>query len=233
MTTDITRREALVRAAWILGGTVSAPTILGVLAGCARERGTAWVPRTLTPGLRDTVSAIAEAIIPATDTPGARAVGVDQFIDAMLTDYYAPADRDRFLSGLVRVEAQSRRAYGRGFNELSADQQSAMVRDMDHVAFKEPPGTAGWPSRSGEPPASVRKGDVATEQGVGANPQEAATVAPDPEDIGPQSFFRMMKELAVVGYYTSQAGQTQELRLTPWGQYRDIPYKPGTPAWAG
>jgi hypothetical protein len=42
----------------------------------------------------------------------------------------------------------------------------------------------------------------------------------------------MMKELAVVGYYTSEAGQTRELRLTPWGRYADIPYKPGTPAWA-
>jgi hypothetical protein len=41
-----------------------------------------------------------------------------------------------------------------------------------------------------------------------------------------------MKELAVVGYYTSEVGQTRELRLTPWGHYRDIPYKPGTPAWA-
>lgn len=53
-----------------------------------------------------------------------------------------------------------------------------------------------------------------------------------PEDIGPQSFFRQMKELAVVGYYTSEVGQTKELRLTPWGRYRDIPYQPGTPAWA-
>jgi predicted PurR-regulated permease PerM len=52
------------------------------------------------------------------------------------------------------------------------------------------------------------------------------------EDIGRESFFRKMKELTVVGYYTSEVGQTQELRLTPWGRYRDVSYKPGTPAWA-
>jgi hypothetical protein len=78
----------------------------------------------------------------------------------------------------------------------------------------------------------VRQGDVATGLGVGANPKEAATPPPDAADLGPKSFFRMMKELAVVGYYTSEAGSTDELRLTPWGQYRDIPYTPGTPAWA-
>ena len=54
----------------------------------------------------------------------------------------------------------------------------------------------------------------------------------DPEDIGRESFFRRMKELTVVGYYTSEIGQNRELRINPWGQYRDIQYKPGTPAWA-
>ena len=76
----------------------------------------------------------------------------------------------------------------------------------------------------------LRKSDVASGTGVGANPADAAL--PPAEDIGSESFFRMMKELAVVGYYTSEVGQTRELRLTPWGQYHDIPYKPGTPAWA-
>ena len=55
---------------------------------------------------------------------------------------------------------------------------------------------------------------------------------PDPADIGPRSFFRMMKELAVVGYYTSEVGQTQELRINPMKPYRDIPYVAGTPSWA-
>jgi hypothetical protein len=41
-----------------------------------------------------------------------------------------------------------------------------------------------------------------------------------------------MKELTVVGYYTSEVGQTKELRLTPWGRYHDISYKAGTPSWA-
>ena len=232
MGSDITRREALKRAAWILGGTVSAPTILGVLAGCRAERTTAWTPRTLTAAQRDTVEAIAEVIIPETDTPGARAAGVDQFVDGMLSDYYSVADRERFLRGLARLDARAKRAHGKPFSELSTDQQTAIVLEMDRAAFSEPPGTVGQPFRAEAVP-EVRKSDVATGQGVGANPKEATTPPPDAEDVGKESFFRKMKELAVVSYYTSEVGQTRELRLTPWGRYRDIPYKPGTPAWAG
>jgi hypothetical protein len=69
-------------------------------------------------------------------------------------------------------------------------------------------------------------------QGTGADPAAAATVQEDPADIGPQSFYRLMKELAVVGYYTSEVGSTQELRVNPMTRYRDIPYTAGTPTWA-
>jgi len=232
MSSEITRREALKRAAWILGGTVSAPTILGVLAGCrAEQTSTAFTPRTLTPDQRNTVEAIAEIIIPETETPGAKAAGVDQFVDRMLSDYYKPADRDRFLAGLKRVDARAQRLHGKPFGALTKEQQTAIVLDLDKVAFTEPP-TKADAAAAGVPSPEVRKSDVAAGQGVGADPKEAATPSPDPEDIGSESFFRRMKELTVVGYYTSEVGQTQELRLTPWGRYRDISYKPGTPAWA-
>ncbi len=231
MSSDISRREALKRAAWILGGTVSAPTILGVLAGCQGE-GTkaAFTPRTLTPDQRNTVAAIADIIIPETGTPGAKGAGVDQFVDRMLSDYYKPADRDRFLAGLTRVDARAQRLHGKPFGSLSKEQQTAIVLDLDRAAFTEPAtkATAAAPETKPE----VRKSDVAVGQGVGANPQEAAAPPPDAEDIGRESFFRKMKELTVVGYYTSEVGQTKELRLTPWGRYHDISYKPGTPAWA-
>jgi len=229
MSSEITRREALKRAAWILGGTVSAPTILGVLAGCrAEQTSTAFTPRTLTPDQRNTVEAIAEIIIPETETPGAKAAGVDQFVDRMLTDYYKPADRDRFLAGLKRVDARAQRLHGKPFGALSKEQQTAIVLELDKAAFTEVPAK---PAVAGTKP-EVQKSDVAAGQGVGANSQEAAAPPPDAEDIGRESFFRRMKELTVVGYYTSEVGQTRELRLTPWGRYRDISYKPGTPAWA-
>jgi len=51
--------------------------------------------------------------------------------------------------------------------------------------------------------------------------------------VGPQAFFRTMKELTLVGYYTSEAGATRELRVNPMGRYRgDVPYAEIGTAWA-
>jgi hypothetical protein len=236
MTNDITRREALRRAAVLLGGSLSAPTILGVLAGCGDSSRTAgraaWTWRTLTPQQRAMVNAIAETIIPQTDTPGARDARVDEFVDAMISDHYPAEDRERFLAGLARMETRVRTQEGRPFPELTPEQQTAIVSEMDRLAFLEVPDIAAGPGSPAAAPR-VREGDVATgPPGAGADPAQAATPAPDPADVGPQSFFRMMKELTVVGYYTSEVGSTRELRLNPWVRYRDIPYTAGSPGWA-
>ena len=46
-------------------------------------------------------------------------------------------------------------------------------------------------------------------------------------------FFRRMKELTLVGYYTSEIGAMQELHVSPFGAYRgDIPYTSVGRAWS-
>lgn len=76
-TDQITRREALRRTAWLLGGAISAPTMAGVLAGCGGDR-TGAAGEALTGRQLELVGTIAEHIIPETDTPGAKAVHVDR-----------------------------------------------------------------------------------------------------------------------------------------------------------
>src|SRR5213593_2041640 len=93
---QITRREALSRVAILLGGAISAPTLAGVLdAATRRAWATAqgWTPRTLNASQTELVAVIAEHIIPETDTPGARAVGVHRFVDTLLADHYPAAER--------------------------------------------------------------------------------------------------------------------------------------------
>ena len=46
-------------------------------------------------------------------------------------------------------------------------------------------------------------------------------------------FWRRLKEITLVGYYTSQPGATQELHVNPMGIWKgDMPYKTGQRAWA-
>ena len=50
---------------------------------------------------------------------------------------------------------------------------------------------------------------------------------------GDPPFFRTLKELTVSGYYTSEVGATQELRVMPMGLHRaDVPYDEIGRAWA-
>jgi hypothetical protein len=53
-----------------------------------------------------------------------------------------------------------------------------------------------------------------------------------PED--PKHYFRMIKELSLLGYFTSELGATEALRYNPIpGRYEgDIPYKKGDRVWA-
>jgi len=53
-------------------------------------------------------------------------------------------------------------------------------------------------------------------------------------DDTPAHYFRMMKELALLGYFTSEIGYTKVMRYaeTPGRFDPCVPYTPGDPAWA-
>ncbi len=170
----IDRREALRRAALLLGGALSASTVAGVLAGCEARRtpNGAWAPRALSSDQLELVATIAEHILPETDTPGARTVGVHRFIDAMLADSYPDEERRRFLAGLSDVDARAQRSCGRAFLRCATAEQRTLLEQLDRETF-------------------------------------GATAPPE------VPFFRLMKELTLVGFYTSEAGATRELRHAP------------------
>ena len=209
----IHRREVLRRAAILLGGVLSAPTIAGVLADEPRVWAATpdehWAPRTLTAGQSELVATVAEHIIPATDTPGARAVGVHRFIDVLLTDFYPVDERDRFVAGVDGVDARARQRYGRAFVRCTHAQQHTILAEMDAAGYAAP----GMLAQQSAPDTTGASAAVAAE-------------------LRAPWFWRRMKELTLTGYYTSEAGATQELRVSPWGAYRDIPYSSVGRSWS-
>lgn len=231
----IDRREAVRRTALILGGAISAPTLAGLLAGCDRPSNVSaagWQAQTLTGGREELVATIGEHIIPTTDTPGARAARVDEFIDIMLSEYYPAEPRERFLAGLDRVDARARRRFGAPFLELEDDQQLELVTEMNRLAFEELP--ADIAVRPREPAVHQQHAETGRLRDEAEVPAEVLDDedAWDPDDVGRQAFFRTLKELVLVGYYTSEVGATEELRLMPMGVYRaDVPYDEIGRAW--
>jgi gluconate 2-dehydrogenase gamma chain len=141
------RREALKRTAWIMGGAVSAPAIMGVLKGCAAKPTIDWKPLFLTEDQGILVSQVAEIIIPKTDTPGAKDTGVPAFIDLMLKDAYAKEDQDRFLESLKSFEDECKTEHGDSFMDLDVERQTAFVKKVHDQAVATEKSTKPAPKR--------------------------------------------------------------------------------------
>ena len=96
--------------------------------------GGAYVFRTLDAHQTRTVTAIVDQIIPETDTPGAVGVHVHEWIDLLLTEFFTPEDRARFLQGLAELDARSRREHGGVFVDLEKDRQLALLEALQEEA---------------------------------------------------------------------------------------------------
>lgn len=133
----VQRRELLRRAAWLLGGTISAPAALAILQGCsARESAgepTGAALKTLSAAQLAIVAEIAEIMIPKTGTAGARDAGVPLFIDATLAAVYPQEDQERFKAGLGEFENIARKS-GKSFLDREPSERVAFVKQALVVA---------------------------------------------------------------------------------------------------
>src|ERR1700732_2168457 len=87
--------------------------------------------RTLNPHQNATVITMTDLIIPQTDTPGAKAVRVNEFIDLILTEWYDDQERSLFLTGLEEVNARSRNLFGKDMGDCAVNQQAEIVAALD------------------------------------------------------------------------------------------------------
>ncbi len=226
----ITRRAALARLGLLAGAALSASTVSALLGGCRAEPSADFAYRVLDADEQALTETLVDLIIPDTDTPGARAAGVPQFIDTMLADWMDDGERARFLAGLADVDARAQAAHGARFLDLDAAQQTAILEVLDREAFppyEEPPAETEADEAAA---ASTQGGTAAMEEGA---EQEAGQVEP-PAEEPPPPFFSQLKELTVAGYYTSEVGATQELHWNPApGEYRpDVPLAEVGRTWA-
>jgi hypothetical protein len=158
--------------------------------------------RTLSPHQNDTVVAMIDQILPATGTPGAKAVRVNEFFDVILTEWANDDERRRFLDGLADVDKQSNALFGKDFAAASPAQQLVLLRSMDEASV------VARSQRKDRPPFWEPEGRDTQMQG---------------------DFFTVFKSMTLHGYYTSEIGFTQELKLQviPGAQHGCMPLGPG------
>jgi Gluconate 2-dehydrogenase subunit 3 len=141
---DLNRRDALRRLAVGAIGAATSPMWADTLIALAREHAhtqaaaaamtaAQWTPRLLTAHQNDTVIALTELIIPQTETPGARAVNVNRFIDWVVSQA-PPDERERFMSGLTWIDEQSTSRYQKDFVSAGGEQQTALLTRLVDAA---------------------------------------------------------------------------------------------------
>ena len=125
------RRALLKRVAWMLGGAVSAPAALAILQGCSAKETPAGVAipwKFLTADEGSLVTAIADTLIPKTDTSGALDAGVPAFIDVVLQAVYPKEAQDRFKAGAAEFAAAAKAAKGKAFQDQAQGEREGFLK---------------------------------------------------------------------------------------------------------
>ena len=90
-----------------------------------------WKPRALTPEQGAMVAALADAILPETDTPGATAAGVHVFVDLVVAECLTVADRQAFVAGLAELDRVARTSHGGAVTALAPAARTAMLSTLE------------------------------------------------------------------------------------------------------
>ena len=172
------RRDAIKKAAILLGGTLSAPTLMAMSR--FEKKTTLYTEGVLfylTETQRRIVAEVAEMIIPKTDTVGAKDVGVPAFIELMLKDCYAQPEHLSFMEGVMALEQAQ-------FLDMDASKRTETLKKLESDT------------------KVMMKAREVKQTKMGDNDDKEEMKA-TPKGI---PFWRLMKELTLLGYFTSESG---------------------------
>jgi len=129
------RREWLKSMSTLAVGAVAAPSLLAVFDAFAASQKPGAALRFFNPAQGNLIGAVADIVIPRTDTPGAVDAGVPAFIDSMFKDVYTKNEQQRYLTALAAFD----QAGGKPFGQLDESQRKALVNKLHAEAVAAPP----------------------------------------------------------------------------------------------
>jgi hypothetical protein len=129
------RRDILKLSAAVPATLPAVATAQQTKRTASASTGDSWKPGAFDAHQNATVVVLTDLIIPATDTPGAKAVNANRYIDLFLADG-PDEERVRFLSGLAWLDGYSIQKHGRTFIRCTPAEQIAILETLD--AGKDP-----------------------------------------------------------------------------------------------
>jgi hypothetical protein len=209
----INRREAVLRVTALVSG-VALVGGCALLTGCRQENAAApstGAENTETPFTAEDVAfldEVAETILPETNTPGAKAAKTGAFMALMVTDSFSPSDRKVFRDGMRKLDDAARNAHGVSFMAATPQQRLAVLEVIDRLC--------------------ARPSNLFSLETIRTAEALLAGQCNEPH------YFLMIKELALLGYFTSEIGCKQAQRYVEVPGRFDpcVPYHHGEKAWA-
>lgn len=202
------RREAVKYISLLFGGAVIGADAF--LTGCKSKSGstTDWTTEDVA-----YLNEVGETILPKTATPGAKDANVGQFMTVMVNDCYEEADQKAFREGLDKLNDASDKQFGKNFMNISQQQRTELLTAIDKEAKEYQKKVSEFNNTE--------------------NKKEKEEVAKGNKDYKKQHmaphYFTMMKQLTLLGFFTSEPGMTKAVRYIPVpGRYEGcVPYKKG------
>jgi hypothetical protein len=202
------RREAVKYISILLGGTIIGADAF--LSGCQTKKSSTvdWSTDDVA-----YLNEIGETILPQTSSPGAKAANVGQFMTVMVNDCYPEADQKAFREGMDKLNDASKKSYNASFMNITPQQRHDLLVNIDKEAKDY----------------QVKVNDYNNQE----NKKETDEIAKGNMNYKKQHmaphYFSMMKQLTLLGFFTSEVGATKAVRYIPVpGRYEGcVPYKKG------
>jgi hypothetical protein len=198
------RRDAIKKAALLLGGAFSAPTLMAMSHWEQASTTIGGLDFNLTDMQRKIVAEVAEMIIPKTKTSGAKDAGVPAFIEMMMKDCYTKPEHLSFVEGLSALEKDK-------FLDMDAKTRAERLKKLE-----------------AETKATMKAREVKQTKSGDNDDKEEMKAAPKG-----LPFWRLVKELTLLGYFTSEVGirDSYEYVQIP-SKFEVIKLKPNQKAYA-
>lgn len=215
------RRELLKMIAVLTGGAFVGGEL--ILSGCKNNQSTSG--SLFTSDDIAFLNTVADTLLPKTSSPGAGEANVGTFMARMVDDCYEPADQKIFYAGIQSINEAAQKKYSKPFLKLAEAERTSLLNELDHATRE-----------------AVKKGNEAF---AGLKPEDWEKITLERNYSGkdpvkeklrqvPGYYFVQMKQLALLGFFTSKEGATKALRyIAVPGKYDGaLPYKKGDKAWA-
>jgi hypothetical protein len=221
---SVNRRNLMQRAALIVGAALTPGFSLEAMAAQA-----AATDRWLGDRRFALLTAVADTIVPKTDTPGAVEVGVPALVDGLLQTWASPPRRTAIVDALDEIDGLAASKHRQAFAALRPEQRLELLAAHDIAALKPLPATPPPAVPVGAAPTTVDPNYARPKQ----QPPQTMMDKMGPKFTNPG--YGKLKELIVILYYYSEPALSSALAYehSP-GEWRpSVPMTPSTRPWGG